>query len=81
MRRQMKLIRLILQYLEDQPVFGDGDIPLPRFEKFGSVDVAYHVRLCSDAGYLILRKCTVETKPVILRMTWCGHKALEDLAR
>ena len=58
-----------------QPGFGDGDIPLPRFEKFESVDVAYHVRLCSDAGYLILRKSTVETKPVIIRMTWCGHKA------
>ena len=77
MHRHMNLIQLILEYVEDQRGF--GNIELPRFREFNNEEVAYHVRLCSDAGYLILVKDRQETRPAIVRMTWCGHKALEKL--
>ena len=77
MRRHMKLIRMILEHISKSPDF--GNIPPPEIEGYSREEVAYHVRLCSDAGYVVLRKGTHEINPHIIRMTWCGHKALDHM--
>ena len=77
MRRHMKLIGMLLEYVERHPGF--GDIPTPTLPDFSRQEVAYHIRLCGDAGYLVLKKGQREEHPIIVRMTWCGHKALEGM--
>ena len=75
MHRNMTLIRLILEHMKELDEF--GLMPRPKINGYTKNEIAYHVRLCSDAGYLILQKGTKEVTPIIIRMTWCGHKALE----
>ena len=75
MHRSMTLIRLILEHMSELDEF--GRMPPPKINGYTKNEIAYHVRLCSDAGYLILQKETKEDMPTIIRMTWCGHKALE----
>lgn len=72
----MRLIRLILEYVNGLDEF--GDIRPPHLAGYTELEIAYHIRLCGDAGYLVLKKGQQEAHPVIIRMTWCGHKALED---
>ena len=67
MKRDMKLIHLILDYMERKND-GDQSIPLPSFDDYTSSQVDYHVALCVQAGFLNKRKLT---------LTWTGHDKLE----
>ena len=76
MRRKMKLIREILTYVEGQPA--DGNIPIPEFDDYPQSEVAEHVRLCEEAGFLQVywhRRMPMR----ITRMTWQGHEELKRL--
>lgn len=78
MRRQMRLILKILAYVEGSQ--GIGKIPLPKCDDYSKDEIAYHVLLCADAGYLCIRKGENNQMPIdITRLTWCGHKALETM--
>ena len=78
MRRQMRLILKILAYVESTMKI--GKIPLPKCDDYTQDEIAYHVLLCSDAGYLCIRKGDHNHMPTdIIRLTWCGHKALETM--
>ena len=78
MRRQMRLILKILAYVEEAT--RTGKIALPELNGYTRDEVAYHVLLCSDAGYVCIRKGVHNDMPLdITRMTWCGHKALEKM--
>ena len=78
MRRKMKLIYLILAYVEKATHI--GNIPLPELAEYTEEEVAYHVKLCSEAGYLDIVVDAHNKKPVgIDRLTWQGHEALEKL--
>ena len=78
MRRHMKLIALILAYVEEQKRC--KDIPLPRFPEFTAEQVAYHVKLCEEAGYLDIVVSPHDRMPLTIhRMTWTGHEALAKL--
>ena len=78
MRRYMKLICLILSHVEKATE--PGNIPIPEFQDYRPCQVAYHVQLCEEAGYLDVRMNATTKEPVsIIRMTWAGHEALERL--
>ena len=56
------------------------DIPIPEFADYRPCQVAHHVKLCEEAGYLDIRVNATTKAPVsIVRMTWAGHEALERL--
>ena len=78
MRRHMKLIALILAYVEKATRC--GDISIPDIADYSRHDVLYHVRLCEEAGYLdIVINASTKAPTAIHRMTWAGHEALERL--
>lgn len=80
MKRQMKLIMLILQHVEQAN--GMGNIPLPEFKDYSKSEVQYHVILCEEASYIKVLKDGKDGsgKPVyIQRLTWRGHEELESL--
>ena len=80
MKREMKLICMILAYVEQSRVI--GGIPLPEFDDYRTCDVEYHVNLCDEAGYLDIVVSSHDKRPVsIHRMTWQGHEALESLRK
>ena len=51
MRKCMKLIFKILEYVEREKTNGNK-LPIPEFEDYENSVVDYHVRLCSQAGYI-----------------------------
>ena len=52
----------------------------PKFGELYTIVPKYHVLLCSDAGYLCIRKGDHNHMPTdIIRLTWCGHKAMETM--
>ena len=79
MRREMCLIFQILAYVECAAAM--GKIPLPDLKgNYDKDDIAYHVLLCSDAGFLQVRIKEVGGWPIdIDRMTWAGHEKLEEM--
>lgn len=79
MRRQMRLIRKLLAYVNGFD--HTGKIPLPRCDEYTAAEIAYHVLLCKDAGYLVVRTGGTDNHiPVdIERMTWAGHEKLAEL--
>ena len=77
MKREMKLIGMILAYVEKSKNI--GDIPLPEFYDYRKCEVGYHVKLCEEAGYLHIRISSHDKKPeFIIQMTWQGHEALDE---
>lgn len=81
MKRHMKLIFLILDYVERTKNNG-VHIPAPEFDDYTRTEVAYHVRLCHEAGYLIVpTKVTEPDEPAIKRMTWKGHEELDRMRK
>ena len=60
--------------------------PVPLPESLGNNgehtwdEIQYHARLCQEAGYLILADDDNAAEGV-LRLTWAGHEAMDDLAK
>ena len=80
MKREMKLIGMILAYVEKSKNI--VDIPLPEFDDYRKCEVEYHVKLCEEAGYLHIRISSHDKKPEsIIQMTWQGHEALDDIRK
>ena len=78
MRRDMKLIALILAHVER--AVKCGDIPIPDVPGYTRPVILYHVKLCEEAGYLdIVVDASGKTPVSIHRMTWDGHEALDRL--
>ncbi len=81
MKRHMKLIFKILEYVERSNGNGDS-IPSPEFDDYSRREVEYHVQLCSEAGYLTVKKSYgPQAELLIFRMTWAGHEELGRMRR
>ena len=65
------VIHLLLEYAEQNAT--GGFLKLPTFEGHTEEQVAYHVSLCVQAGFL---NCSADM--YIVSLTWTGH---EELAR
>ncbi len=77
MRRDMELIRTLLQKIED-------DATTKEQAAQASEEVKYHLALLVDAGFI---EGLVETDPsggitavMVNRMTWAGHEFLDSTA-
>jgi hypothetical protein len=72
MKRDMKLVHLILDYMErendERENDGETSIPFPTFDEYTKVQVDYHIMLCVEAGFLNKKGYT---------LTWAGHDTLE----
>ena len=84
MRRQQALINRILRWLADQPdpwadervlvdaLDGDDDTERAR------AIVQYHLRLCSQAGYIIGQDAgSVDASIQQWQLTWSGHELVD----
>ena len=81
MKRDMKLIRKILEYAEAQT---NGEYhDSPKCMGFEQEAVHYNIGLCGQAGYLEVRGVggsEERHKRYVLRhLTWQGHNALDEL--
>ena len=78
MKRNLKLVELILGYTEDKatPEFVEG-VSYPELNGFNDWQIYYHVTLCQEAGFLIID----EDKWRIERLTWLGHDELDELRK
>ena len=79
MRRKMKLIRRILEYIERE---GDGKngVPEPEFDDYSCAQVSYHTGLCKQAGFLDI-KVYGSGSYDIQGLTWEGHEKLDELRK
>ena len=83
MKRELRLIRRILEYDESQTSCGMRDAP--ECQQYSWKEVHYHIGLCGQAGYLSI--CTItgpdEAHPRYEagNLTWQGHEALDKLRR
>ena len=82
MKRQMKLIRKILEYVEKEAE--DRPVAVPEIVGYTESEIHYHVGLCHEANYL--RVVTPTETPQgrrflngIVHLTWAGHDALDQL--
>ena len=76
MKRHMKLITAVLRYVEEK---GNGvELDQPQFVDFTEAQIAYHITLCSQAGYL--QVATSSGRPPVHKLrelTWAGHEFLD----
>ena len=80
MKREMRLIALILEFVE--AAVKTTGIPLPDFKEYSICQVEYHVKLCEEARYLDIEIHAHSGNPLsIIRMTWEGHEALDRLLK
>ena len=86
MRRQMELIRRILEYLNqsESPVVARHCVTDDLTRRWCEPAVAeYHLELCAQAGFT--RDTTVEREGRhsirALQLTWAGHEKLAELER
>ena len=84
MKRDMDLIRKILEYLEDKET--TGLTAPPEIANVSNDVVCYHARLCRQAGYISEYKETLsgDGEPRILicrlgQLTWAGQEALKEM--
>ena len=81
MKRDMSLIRKILEYVESQTdgLYHDA----PRCLDFPQESVHYHIGLSGQAGLLEIRKISGAEQPLaryeLRHLTWAGHEALDRL--
>ncbi len=84
MKRDMQLIRKILEYLEGK-CQGDGQlIPVPSLDGYANDAVSYHVGLCIQAGYIEGKdQSFVGAAPMydMICLTWDGHEKLAELRK
>jgi len=78
MKRDMDLIKEILQKLEDQETFG-GDLGAKSFQSHPPEYVSYHIAIMKDAGLIEAKetKKGSNRKFVARRLTWQGHDFLD----
>ena len=74
MKRDMKLIKLILKHAEKSEPDRRGWIDEPEIPGYEDTQIGYHLTLCVEAGYI-----RVNSTGQILALTWAGHSALDDL--
>ena len=83
MRRKMKLIRRILEYVERHSE--NGSIPVPEFDDYSEKQVHFHIGLAVEAGFIVTAPPhQYEGKDYyyeIFRMKWEGYEALERLRK
>ena len=77
MQRHRQLILKLLEFAVDQT---NGDVQPPEIPGYTAQQVQYHVELCSQAGYMKVRKLGgKKARYRILSLTWQGHEALVKL--
>ena len=82
MKRDWQLIKALLEYLEqaltpqniDQGIF----VPCPDAlgTKCTKEEIAYHLNLCEEAGYITLSAS--HGIPRVKALTWNGHNKLDE---
>ena len=81
MKRDMVLIRKILEWVEGQTSL--GPFPAPECPAYSWEAVHYHIGLCAQAGYLEATPISGAEEPhtryELGTLTWAGHEALEEL--
>ena len=81
MKRDWTLIKLLLRHVERHVTpenLRHLGIPYPdALNGFGDEQIAYHITLCEEAGFIILN----ESIQHIRRLTWAGHDKLDDLSK
>ena len=77
MKRDMQLILRVLMWTEEHG--NTHPIALPDFEGVSAAETSYHVRLCSEAGFLHITdsKEYPGRRVRILGLTWQGHEHLD----
>ena len=74
MRRNMLLIRLILEGVEALPADPKRGFSPFSIEGFPDEALRYHARLCEQAGLVVMGRT-----PHIRELTWTGHELLDKL--
>ena len=86
MRRDMKLIRKLLEYAEAEATGLLVGIPAPKIDDHTDAEVHYHIGLCGEAGLLHVVEMNGDghRRYRIESLTWQGHEqqaaVLESLA-
>ena len=84
MRRKMRLIHRLLEYVEMSET--ENLLPVPEIDDYTEAQVHYHIRLCEAAGYLIAAQPHYATERPkrfggIAELTWEGHETLERMRK
>ena len=82
MKRELRLIRKILEYVESRT--SGGTVDAPECSNYSWEVVHYHIGLCGQAGYLEVRRISgaddeAHPRYEVGNMTWQGHEALDRL--
>ncbi|MYC30974.1 MAG: DUF2513 domain-containing protein [Chloroflexi bacterium] len=78
MRLNMDLIRRLLEWCEEHAP-GVRAVPPPRIEGYSPDEVAYHVGLCHQAGFLDVHVYKNPHTYEIFGLTWAGHIKLKKM--
>ena len=82
MKRNMAIIRVLLEYLENV-CKGDGKlIPVSSCDAYTYEELHYHVGLCLQAGYMTGKTIAfIDTNPQyqMIALTWEGQEKLAAL--
>ena len=76
MNRDWQLIKEILKYAESTEMGERGFLFHPDVPGYSDKAIEYHVRLCSEAGYV-----RTNSTGNIVALTWNGHEALDRLRK
>lgn len=71
MRRDPKLILLLLRYAENKAT-GNRYLTEPRFDGYSRIQVGHHIKICRQAG--LLETANEGRAPRIKDLTWKGHE-------
>lgn len=84
MKRDMAIIRALLEYVE-QACKGDREpIPVPSCDQYSYETLYYHVGLCLEAGFIQGEKITfADAAPQyqMMQLTWKGQEKLAELRK
>ena len=75
MKRHKQLIRMILLYTEENAT--GRPLAEPHYEEYSREQIRYHIELCSQAGYLKIKKSGKRAR--ILSLTWRGQDELDRM--
>lgn len=77
MKRDMNLIRQILEYVEEQTTNENFiRIDAPDLPGYDQNKIDYHVELCNDAGFI---RTASNSRELIRGLTWQGQDELESM--
>ncbi len=81
MNRDRKLIRGILAYTKANAC--GEPIDAPEIDNYTAIQIHYHIRLCTEAGFIRSREITTKAdaheRYQILDLTWQGHEELAKM--